>query len=545
MENDYIGAVIYFRKAIKIFPDDGDLYIQLAEALSKNGGDSEAQILLKSFLSKTPEFWQAHFKLGEMAETNGNMQQAVVCYRVALQVLPRYTDTHAWPEVHWRLGQALLTLGRNEEALKIFQEFVAISSSYPDAYGQIGAILSSLGRSEEAVESFERVLDMTRNSHPQAAANLAYANVQLKRWEKARSYFDLACRLNCEDYQLRLSRAFTSLLTGNFEQGWGQLEEVLPLIEDPSHQGDAQYLRKRFGIGKYWHGTSLLGKTLIVWTEHGLGDAIMMARYLELIPERFGAGEIIILAYPPLVPLLSEMKVGQVFELKGKESAEGISFDFHCSIMSLPYIFGTRCLADIPSQIPYFSVPPEKIIYWAERLQSCLGLKVGLVWAGNPNNGKDRLRSIEFNSLLPLFNIPGIDWVCLQKGERAAQSQMLGLRMIDYMEDCRDMLDSGALILNLDLVISVDTSVVHLAAALGCPTWLLNRHESEWRWLLDRQDSPWYPGLRIFHQSTPSDWTTAITEVAEALSALVLGSSVGQTIESIALTEGVEQLSVN
>jgi hypothetical protein len=186
-------------------------------------------------------------------------------------------------------------------------------------------------------------------------------------------------------------------------------------------------------------------------------------------------------------------------------------------MMSLPFCFGTR-VESIPASIPYLTVEPAAQKNWGEQLRRFPGLKVGLVWAGNPRLAQDKMRSIAFEKLAPLFDVPGVQFVSLQKESRVPQEQLAEHRIIDWMPACADLMDTAALISQLDLVIAVDTMIAHLAGALGKPVWLLNRFESEWRWMAGRSDSPWYPSMRIFRQAQLHEWHSVIKDVVAALS---------------------------
>jgi hypothetical protein len=194
-------------------------------------------------------------------------------------------------------------------------------------------------------------------------------------------------------------------------------------------------------------------------------------------------------------------------------------FDVHCSIMSLPYCFGTR-VESIPASIPYLAPEPSAKKTWGDQLRRFPGLKVGLTWAGNRRLAQDKIRSVAFERLGPFFDLSGIQFVSLQKEPNADAEQFAARQIIDWMPACADLMDTAGLISQLDLVITVDTMIAHLAGALGKPVWLLNRFESEWRWMKDRSDSPWYPNMRIFRQSQLHDWDGVIGNVVTALSEL-------------------------
>jgi hypothetical protein len=302
----------------------------------------------------------------------------------------------------------------------------------------------------------------------------------------------------------------------------GRFEEGLKLYENRFDGAEARFFRttkaqfKELQGLKRWEGESLNGKSLLILTEQGAGDIIMMMRYLPLLKER-GAKRLVVWCEPSLRRLFQSMSVvDEVVSLNEPLTIDGL--DFYCPIMSLPRIFQTR-LESIPDNVPYLIVPDEMKKPWRVRLDSTRGLKVGLVWAGSGLHLRDQ-RSIPLRKFSPLTAIEGVQLVSLQKGEPAEQLKETGWNCPDWMEMCDDFLDTAALVAELDLVISVDTSVAHLVGALGKPVWLLLRFESDWRWLLDREDSPWYPGMKIFRQTDPGEWDAVIIRVAAGLAIL-------------------------
>ncbi|HQU78209.1 MAG TPA: tetratricopeptide repeat-containing glycosyltransferase family protein [Azonexus sp.] len=463
------------------------------------------------------ENWALQMQLGLIAKERGDLDTAAMRFRRVLAALPSYSQTHPWPEAHWHLAQILMAKGLYEEALPLMEELLTINANIPEGFGQLGHILHQLGRREEAAAAFERAFALSSNSSPMAAQSLAYAYLDLKDWRRASHYLDLAIQLNPSNVELRGNRAFLALRMGDYDKGWPHFAEVLSEIDDPTNPDSAQHLRRQLGIDKVWRGADLTDKHLLVWCEHGLGDCIMMARYIPGIRKYFGNCRITLLAPEALCRLFTASNLGEVLDIRSCPNGPDFNFHFHCSIMSLPHIFHSTGHREIPSTVPYLSIPKQASAQWLDKLANLTGTKVGLIWAGNPKNEKDALRSLPLTDYSPLFNVPGLAFISLQKGAPAAQVSEANLPVLDLMGDCNDMLDTGALIQCLDLVISVDTSVAHLVGALAKPIWLLNRHEGEWRWAIDREDSVWYPTMRIFNQDKPENWTSTIERIATAL----------------------------
>jgi tetratricopeptide (TPR) repeat protein len=404
---------------------------------------------------------------------------------------------------------------RYEEALVLMEALQAINPNIPEAFGQVGQILHLLNRKEEAVAAYERAFALSTNSSPMAAQSLAYAYLDLKDWKQASHYLDIAVELNPDNVELRGNRAFLALRMGDYYKGWPAFAETLSGLDDILNSNDTRHLRKQLGTEKLWRGNDLAGKHLLIWCEHRLGDCLMMARYIPGIRQLFGDCRITLLAPEALCRLFAASNLGEVVVIRS--CAPGFEYDAHCSIMSLPHMFYSAGHRSIPSAVPYLAIPQHAVARWRTRLAEYQGPKIGLIWAGNPKNEKDALRSLPLKAYAPLFDIPGLTFISLQKGLPAAQIADAKLPLLDLMADCHDMLDTGALIQCLDLVISVDTSVAHLTGALAKPIWLLNRHEGEWRWAIDHEDSAWYPTMRIFNQCLPDTWEPTIARVARAL----------------------------
>jgi hypothetical protein len=266
-----------------------------------------------------------------------------------------------------------------------------------------------------------------------------------------------------------------------------------------------------------WNGEPLAGRSVFIWCEQGFGDSIQFVRYIKKIKQN--GAETFFECPPKLQRLL----------LRGVEGADhivtsdqNVGCDYHVPLLSLPGIFSTT-LESIPADIPYLYPDQASSSHWKERLAPDQGFRAGLVWAGNPDHKNDLLRSLPLTTYAPLATLPRVSLYSLQKGPAATQAKSppSGLRLADYTDELEDFADTAALIMNLDLVITVDTSVAHLAGALGRPVWTLLHADPDWRWLLNREDSPWYPTMRLFRQPVLGDWDPVIRRVAAELEAVV------------------------
>ena len=459
--------------------------------------------------------WALQLQLGTIAKARGDFDTATMRFRRVLAAVPPYTDTHPWPEAHWLLAQILMAQQQYEEALVIMEALLAINPNIPEAFGQLGQILHMLNRKEEALAAYERAFALSTNSSPMAAQSLAYAYLDLKDWKQASHYLDIAVDLNQDDVELRGNRAFLALRMGDYDKGWPDFAEMLPGLDDLINPHGTGHLRRQLGTEKAWQGADLTHTHLLIWCEHGLGDCLMMARYISGIRQQFGYCRITLLAPEALYRLFTASNLGDVIDIRSYSPS--FDYDAHCSIMSLPHIFHAAGQRDIPTKVPYLSIPQHLTAQWQAKLAEYKGTRVGIVWAGNPKNLRDAQRSLPLADFTPLFELSGLTFISLQKGTAAAQIAETELPVHDFMENVHDMLDTGALIQCLDLVISVDTSVAHLAGALAKPVWLLNRYEGEWRWAIDREDSVWYPTMRLFNQESADTWEPTIARVARSL----------------------------
>jgi Flp pilus assembly protein TadD len=439
----------------------------------------------------------------------GNLAQAEACYRQAVAAAPA---SHA---AHVALGFVLLEQGRLDEAGASLRQAVAIDPREADGHYLLGMVAQKQGRAGEAAERFRSALEANPKL-AQAHYGLGIAFRILGRNDEALRSFDSALSLKPDFREARLNKALLVLLRGNFAEGLELLENRLGL--SPSKQiSDWMALLATRPEKRRWRGEDLAERKLLIWTEEGMGDCMMVMRYLPKLENR-GAGQVLVLSDPSLARLMRAVPgVSEVITDIDRLSPD--SFDRHCPIMSLPFLFGTRGNT-IPNQVPYLSVPDELREKWRLRLAELSGLKVGLVWAGSTQYGRDAVRSLALGELAPLFGVAGVSFVSLQKGDPAGELAGWGWPVFDPMDECEDFMETAAVAVNLDLVVSVDTSVAHLAGALGRPVWLLNRFESEWRWQLGREDSPWYPTMRLFSQPAPGDWASVVRRVAGQLASL-------------------------
>jgi hypothetical protein len=410
---------------------------------------------------------------------------------------------------HWsQLARDLAARGEDEESLRCYDRALALKPDVPQWLNSRGNVLRNLGRFDEAEASLRHALQLKPDS---AGAHFDLGNIlySLGRTAEAQASYRTAVRLRPEMPRVHFRLGMALLKAGQFEEGWQEFErrwrvaDTIPPFCEPS-----------------WNGEPVGDRDLLLFAHEaeGYGDTIQFCRYVPRIAT--GARRIILWVRPSLVRLLSRLPgVSEVAALGGSPP----SCDLQCAIMRLPYVAGTT-LESVPAATPYLTADPADVAHWGKRLAGATGLRVGLCWSGELRQTPayrawDRRRSLTLEMLAPLGEISGVRFFSLQKGAPAAEAARppVGMELYDFTADLHDFSDTAALIENLDLIISVDTSVAHLAGALNKPTWLLTPYDACWRWLLDRDDSPWYPSLRQFRKPTVWDWHSVVGRVRDAL----------------------------
>jgi hypothetical protein len=399
-------------------------------------------------------------------------------HREAAQALKRWVKLRPGDGRAWRLlGQALVEIGQTSDSLGAFRQALALDDDDGEARNSLAGALKELGLCEESLAMMRQAV--TRNP------------------KDDRAMFNLSLLL---------------LTLGQYEEGWDAYEARLRIPGLDIHTGFPQ---------PQWDGGDIADKCLLVHAEQGLGDVIQFARYLPMLT---GLAKRVLFAVPANLTTLFQGLPGVDALLTGEGPAP--LFDCHCPLLSLPRLLKTRP-ETIPAVVPYLKADEQRLHLMAERFPTLLESvpKIGLVWAGEArfNNRlahrMDRQRSLRLADFAALAKVAEVTFVSLQKGAAAAQIKTApaGLRLLDPMPSVSDFADTAAVIAHLDLVITVDTAVAHLAGALGKPVWILSRYDGCWRWFKDRDDSPWYPTARLFRQSAPGDWSGVMKRLADAL----------------------------
>ncbi|HEY0836748.1 MAG TPA: tetratricopeptide repeat protein, partial [Azospirillum sp.] len=465
------------------------------------GRAGEAVGLLRRAIALRPDHPDAYANLGTAQRAQGDAGTGKRLLGRALTLDPGLVAAR------YNLGNALLAEERFSDATAQFRAALALRPDDSPAFNNLGVAARESGDPRSAADAFARATRL-RGAKAEGVANLGAAMLDLGELDDAAARLEQAARLDPTCAQARKNLGMTLLLRGDLEQGWAEYE----------HRWDTADFRRRTFIQPLWRGEDIAGRTILVYAEQGLGDTLQFARYVPLLAAR--GARVILEAPRPLHRLLAS--------LPGEATLIGVDeprpdFDVHCPLLSLPLAFGTR-LETIPAPIPYLAAEPARVAAWRDRLPKA-ALRVGIVWQGNPAARIDRGRSPPLSCIVPLARIPGVALVSLQKNHGLDQLAALppDVRVhapgdgFDAGPDA--FLDTAAVMESLDLIVTSDTSVVHLAGALGRPTWVALKAVPDWRWLMDRTDSPWYPTLRLFRQATRGGWEGVFGPMAVELAA--------------------------
>jgi tetratricopeptide (TPR) repeat protein len=489
-------------KALQLKPADAGLWKTLGDILIDLKRLTDALSSFQQALKLKPEYWDAANECGIILHALGRFEEALSYFNLCDTLQPNRLRT-----LHMR-AICLCSLKGLEASLPEIRRVLALDPTSAEMPNDVGTVLQSHGQDEVAMDWFEQALEI-RPCFADALHNRAVSLARVHRFDEAIAIYEHLKAANSADALADLGRAHLQLLAGDFEAGWAgrevrwKLPSSYPKLTQPM-----------------WLGNSALeGKTILIGADEGLGDTIQFARYVPMLVGR--GARVIFVVQDSLHLLMSDLPgVAQCISMPVNVLP---AFDMHCPTMSLPLAFGTK-LDTIPAPISYLSPPAEvRVRAWERRLGPRSRLRVGLVWSGNPRHQNDRNRSLSLHALTRVLDVDAT-FVSLQKNPKTSDQATLleHPEIVDLTADLGDFSDTAALVGCLDLVITVDTSVAHLSAALGCPTWILLPYTPDYRWLLDRDDSPWYPTARLFRQSKSRDYGEVLDRVRGELAALVV-----------------------
>ena len=474
----------------------------------------EAAGYINRALMKRGDFFEGLHDLGLAYAGLKKYKEAVKYFQDALHLNPQSFEALN------NLGAALRNVGDFSESLKSLDKALQLQPKDISALLNKGVTFDTMGEFEKALVCYDEALQSSP-SYLEAICNKANTLQCMRRYPEADALYEVALQMAPKDVDSHYNHSHLCLLRGNFELGWDKYEARWQSTDAPPYPFH--------GIPPLLSKENLYDKKILVWCEQGLGDTIQFCRYIPLLSD-LGA-KITLLVQPALVELLRNLDGVENIETEHAKCMTG--FDFQIPVMSLPRLFKTD-LSNIPLGIPYIRPDVQKTEMWAKSLGAHDRLRVGLVWSGGFRKDSpaswavNRRRNIPFSKIATLQKVAGVNFFSLQKGD-PAESEFLAEGAQIWLEknlsnpvsELHDFSDTAALIENLDLVISVDTSTAHLAAAMGKLVWMLNRYDSCWRWLLERSDSPWYPSLKIYRQESPGDWGAVVLRVAADLTDLV------------------------
>jgi len=467
---------------------------------SNPGKPSEEQVALWKSLSEDQKLALREreavrmFSQGLQQHRDGNLEEAARFYGQAIQLNQNF------PDIYNNLGVALRALGKREASAACYQRSLALKPDHAGAYTNLGNVLRELGRLEVAAASHRHAIELDPGL-ADAHYNLGLALRDLGETEAALKCFDETLSLNPDHPACHWERSLSLLQGGDLLNGFTEYEWRLQLASFP----------KRDFSQPRWDGAELKGKTILLHQEHGFGDLILFARYIPILKAM--GGNVVVEVHPELSRLFSTINgVGQVVN----RGANLPKFDVYLPIMSLAHVLGTT-MDSIPADVPYLQAPDRL----ARHLPANLGSekKIGLAWAGRSTHKNDAKRSVLFRHFVELMGVADTAFCSLQYGPAAKDIAENGCEalIMDLATKLQDFADTAAVITELDLVITVDTSIAHLAGALGKPVWVALPFPGDWRWMLDREDSPWYPTARLFRQPKPGDWEAVFGNIRAAL----------------------------
>lgn len=479
-------------RALALGIDDAHVHVTRASVMIDLGMPVDAIASCRRALQRQPSFPEAHVNLGAALYLSGDHAAAAEACRTAVKLAPDSASAHAC------LGCSLLELQRLDEALLSLTKAVELAPGHATAHNARALCLMDLDRPAEALASCQRAID----AQPRRGAAYNTRGMLQSDPELAIADFERAIALEPDAHEPRFNKAAHLLRRGDFTEGW-KLYEFRP--RPGGHFAGLD-------PGRLWNGAEdIAGKTFFTYAEQGLGDTIQFCRYAKLLAA--GGARVVLAVDERLVALLHDLDAG-VTVINYRERVP--DFDRHCALLSLPLAFGTTA-STIPGRVPYLFPKPDHVAGWRDRLGEPVGGRIGIGWQGTTGR-VDRGRSFALQEFAPLATIENVELLSLQKGAGSEQLDLpRGWPVTPLGAHLHSFLDTAAVMELVDVVITSDTAIAHLAGALGRPVWVALKHLPEWRWMLGRDDSPWYPTMRLFRQPRPGDWPAVFASMRAAL----------------------------
>jgi protein O-GlcNAc transferase len=492
-------AEAHLCEALRLNPNYAVAHYNLGNVLRDQGKLTEAVAGFRQALRLDEAHVEAHNNLGHILREQGELEEAEVCLREALRRKPGFASAQV------NLGNVFRDQGKPEKAEACLRAALRLAPDCVEAHSYLGAVLQEQGRAEEAEACCRRALRL-RPDFAEAHVNLGNIHHDRRELAQAEACYREALRFKPEYAYGHYNLSLLSLLQGDFTQGWSEYEwrrQVKELRHVPP--------------APTWDGGALGGRTILLQAEQGFGDTLQFVRYAA--PVKAKGGRVLLECPSPLAGILAGCPGIDLLVAAGTSQPE---HDVAAPLMSLPLLCGTTG-ATIPCDVPYLAAEPARVAHFRTRLDAIPGFKVGVCWQGNPKHKNDRRRSVALANFAPVAAVLGVTLVSLQRGTGLEQRTRQGenLRIVEllgrFQDPAQDWSETAALIEAVDLVLSVDTGVVHLAGAMGAPVWVVLPFMPDWRWLMGREDSPWYPTVRLFRQTEPGNWAQVFERIAMEL----------------------------
>jgi tetratricopeptide (TPR) repeat protein len=528
-----------YRQVLARQPKDAIALNDLGIVLVQRGGNERGEELIRAAIAAKPDYAEAHANLGSLLRARDEVDAAIAAFEHAVEAKPDYAEAHfslalcfekkgstdaaiaaldqaiagkpANPDWHFHRANVLKSKGRLDEAIAAYREATALKPDFADAYANLGLALAETDALDEAITAYRRAIEL-KPEHWMAHANLGNVLVDNGEVDAAVAAYRRAIAIAPERPHAQFALSLALLLRGDLAEAWDGYEW--------RWKGAVEKIKPRDMPKPQWQGEELSGKTLLLHVEQGLGDTLQFVRFIPSLAAR--GARVVLEAPPPLLTLVRMAGLAETVVAAGTELPE---FDFHLPLLSLPSVIGLT-EDTIPADVPYLVADPARVALWHERLPKD-GFRVGVVWQGFPNAGIDKGRSVPLRCFASIAAVPGVRLISLQKNYGLDQLDALLENMRvetlgpDFDAGADAFLDTAAVMANLDLVITSDTSVAHLAGALGRPVWIVLKSNPDWRWRLGREDSPWYPTVRLFRQFRRGDWHPVFDDMAQELARAV------------------------
>lgn len=496
----YELAAANLQLAVKHAPASAEAQNYLGVALHAQGKLDQAVVFYRRAVELNPDYAEALNHLANALDDQGKTAEALGLYRRAIELEPNYAAAFT------NLGSCLLKQEEFEEAARYHQRALEIQPDLAQAYNNLGTALQKLQRWDEAIDCYRQFLQLCPNV-PEGHVNLGNALKNVGQLADAAACYRRAAELRPDYAWAHVNQATMKLIAGDFAAGWSEYE----------WRWKTGKLLTRAFSRPMWQGQRLEGKTILLSAEQGFGDVIQFIRYAPLV-KSYG-GQVVVECPSRLINLLASCPgIDGLYD----EQGDLPELDCHAPLMSLPAIFKTS-IDTIPRQIPYLFADPRLVDSWRTRLSSVRGFRIGLNWRGRSGRGTFRSRDLSLPQLASVAQIPGVQLISLQQRPTPEEREFFqkSLAMIDLGDEVDAaqgaFMDTAAIMMNLDLSITSDTAIAHLAGALGVPVWVALPFVPDWRWLLGRSDSPWYPTMRLFRQTAPGHWEGSLGDIRNSL----------------------------